>query len=312
MYTTPLQMAATGSGEDNYFDECDIAKLYDALYPLRRKYKLFALQINVMKSEIENIEAQYKDLGECLLEILNASIKQGLTLDCVDKALRSQSVWEHKIAENVFKIFGNRDISSALEVTTHCEEPRKRRFANTPPLALSQEKEQYGETKRPKLYPKEERESCEGICNDAITVSSEGKKIEGPQGSTDTEEYKFDSKESSSSSSETEDCLTELDASEKKNLVKVFKCSFGKLCCTITNPVETAVHMQEKGLLSCKIMENLITSPESKQVKTITLVNVLKKVVKLHPNKIFVIIDVLLHDEILKETGREIWIEAGM
>ena len=126
-------------------------------------------------------------------------------------------------------------------------------------------------------------------------------------------------KQESSSSSETDyessspesDMLRNLTESENKGLIKAFKHCFGKLCLAIKNPEKAAVELQAKGLLSCSMMESLLTSPESQQEKAIALVRALKKKIKSHPVKVFTIIEVFQCNEILKEAGRELWNETG-
>ena len=124
-------------------------------------------------------------------------------------------------------------------------------------------------------------------------------------------------KESVPSSSGTDDSSPECDIvrslseSETKNLRKLFRCFFGKLCCGIRDPVETAAQLQAKRLLSRSTMENMIISPESQQVKVIALVRALAKKLKSHPDRIFTVIGVLIHNEGLRETGREMCREAG-
>ena len=128
---------------------------------------------------------------------------------------------------------------------------------------------------------------------------------------------KTDNKKSLSSSTETDnsspecDMLKNISETERKGLRKVFKRFFGRLCFTIKAPVELATRLQMKGLLTYSVMNQLLTSPESTQAKTITLVRALQKQVKSRPDRMFNIIQVFLHDEVLQQTGREIWTETG-
>ena len=80
----------------------DISALYEALCPVRAKYKFFGLQIGVGLDEIENIETNYKDCNYCFLEVLSARLKQEPALTCadIDKALRSRTVNEHQLAKD--------------------------------------------------------------------------------------------------------------------------------------------------------------------------------------------------------------------
>ena len=79
---------ATGSNQATFSNrelgEEDISALYEALYPVRAKYKDFGLQIGVHIREIRNIEAKYKDHSDCLLEILSVRLNQELPLTCAD------------------------------------------------------------------------------------------------------------------------------------------------------------------------------------------------------------------------------------
>ena len=96
---------ATGSGQaaSPALGEEDLAKLHEALYSISPKYKLFGLQIGVLMSEIRIIEAKYSDPGERLLEVLSIRINKSdpLTWDEIEKALRSASVSENKVANEV-------------------------------------------------------------------------------------------------------------------------------------------------------------------------------------------------------------------
>ena len=113
-------------------------------------------------------------------------------------------------------------------------------------------------------------------------------------------------------SSPESEMLRNLTESEIKALVKVFKRFFGRLCCAIKYPVETAAQLQAKHLISRSTMENIIKSPESQQVKAITLVRALDRKVKLRPDKIFTVTKVFLENEILQNVGRQLWTETGI
>ena len=81
----------------------DLSGLYEALYPVRAKYRGFGLQIEVDLDEIKNIESNNnKDSGNCLLEILSSRLKRKPALTCndIDKALRSRTVDEHTLADD--------------------------------------------------------------------------------------------------------------------------------------------------------------------------------------------------------------------
>ena len=337
---------ATRSGLAELVVESDIAFLYETLCPIQRKYKAFALQINVIKSKIETIEAQYRDHGDRLLEILTASVRQvpGLTWACINKALRSQSVGENEIAE---KILEHCKPGPCLETALN---PRRQAFECTPCTVMGKEQDKclYEDiqTKRPKLCIESDyftdmalkvdkgMEELSSSQRDSIKLSSfenepamenkrkKRKSVESSPSSVKIkrESLRLEVKESSPSSSGDESSLLEFDnnmlrspsKSDKKCLVQVFKRSFGKLCCAIKNPVEIAAQLQGKGILSFKTMESLLTSPETEQVKTITLVHTLKEVVEKKPDGIFAIINVLLNNQFLREVGKEMFIEAGM
>ena len=121
-----------------------------------------------------------------------------------------------------------------------------------------------------------------------------------------------------SSSSESDDsspeCYTKnLTKEGNKQLRKVFKHFFGKLCCAITNPIEIAAQLQEKRLIPHSLMRDLMLSPESQQAKTVCLVSVLHKKIKAHPDLLFLFIKLLLDsdDHQLQKTGEEMLRETG-
>ena len=120
------------------------------------------------------------------------------------------------------------------------------------------------------------------------------------------------------SSSDTDDSSPECDMrnlteEECKKLKKVFIRFFGKLCCAIINPVETAAQLQEKRLISQSMMKDLIMSPESQQSKTISVVGLISKKIRAHPHRLFLFIDILLDYDApqLQKVGREMLTEAG-
>ena len=123
-------------------------------------------------------------------------------------------------------------------------------------------------------------------------------------------EERFSSTETDNSSPESE-MLQSLSVAETKNLIKVFKSFFGRLCLAIKYPVEMAAQLQAKHLISRSTMESIITSPESQQVKAITLVRAMDKKVKQRPDKIFIITKLFLESEFLQKVGRQMLIETG-
>ena len=118
------------------------------------------------------------------------------------------------------------------------------------------------------------------------------------------------SSESDSSSPESEQ-LKKLTETQKKKLIKIFRHSFGALCCIEFNPKQTAVLLQKKGLISQTTMKKMIMSPESRQDKIICLVAALQKRIKLHPHYIFPCIEVLIQHEDLQEEGKVILQDTG-
>ena len=155
----------------------------------------------------------------------------------------------------------------------------------------------------------------------------EGKKQPDPKRRKKTKEQGVDIKqenvrrkeeENMPSSSDTDDSSPECDMrslteEECKKLKKVYKRFFGKLCCAIVNPVETAAQLQEKRLISQSIMKDLIMSPESQQSKTISVVGLISKKIGAHPDRLFLFIDILLDYDApqLQRVGREMLTEAG-
>ena len=118
------------------------------------------------------------------------------------------------------------------------------------------------------------------------------------------------SSDTDSSSPESE-MLKNLTKSEKKKLKKVFKYSFGQLCSASFNPVETAIQLQKKGLISPGMMMDIIRSPESQQDKIIRLVCGLDNRIRSRPERLFGCIEVLLENDALQEVGREMLRQTG-
>ena len=118
------------------------------------------------------------------------------------------------------------------------------------------------------------------------------------------------SSDSDSSSPESE-MLKNLTKSKKKKLKKVFMYSFGQLCSASFNPVETAVQLQKKGLISPGMMIDIFRSPESQQDKIIRLVCGLDNRIRSRPERLFGCIEVLLENVALQKVGREMLRETG-
>ena len=130
-------------------------------------------------------------------------------------------------------------------------------------------------------------------------------------------EHTVKSRETSSSSSDTDssslesEMMKNLTKSEKKKLKKVFKYSFGQLCSASFNPVETAVQLQKKGLISPGMMMDIIRSAESQQEKIFRLVCGLDNRIRSRPERLFGCIEVLLENDALQKVGRKMLRETG-
>ena len=124
-------------------------------------------------------------------------------------------------------------------------------------------------------------------------------------------------RETSSTSSDTDssspesEMMKNLTESKKKKLRKVFKYSFGQLCSASFNPVETAVQLQTKGLISPGMMTDVMLSPESQQEKIIRLVCGLDNRIRSRPERLFGCIDVMLENDALQKVGRKMLRETG-
>ena len=71
--------------------------------------------------------------------------------------------------------------------------------------------------------------------------------------------------------------------------------------------------MQEKGLISQSVMKDMITSQESPQVKTVTLIGTIERKICLQPARLFVLIEVLRKSDVLQiqRTGDEMLRKTG-
>ena len=114
---------------------------------------------------------------------------------------------------------------------------------------------------------------------------------------------------SDSDSSTQGQCMLSKD--DRKNLRSIFRCHFGKLCIAINEPLELAIHLREKGLISSAMMDKMVSSPYSRQEKTIHLVHALDKRIKSNPNHLFVFIEILLQNVVLQDVGRTLWKKTG-
>ena len=98
---------------------------------------------------------------------------------------------------------------------------------------------------------------------------------------------------------------------EGKELVNIFERFFGRLCTLCHDPIDTAIKLQEKEILPIQTIKQIILSPESQQAKIIFFVDELHRVIKFHPYLLFPCMEVMLENEALQETAREILREAG-
>ena len=92
--------------------------------------------------------------------------------------------------------------------------------------------------------------------------------------------------------------------SEKTKLKKVFKYSFGQLCSASFNPVETAVQLQKKGLISQGMMMADLQNLNN-------LVCGLDNRIRSRPERLFGCIEVLLENDALQKVGREMLRQTG-
>ena len=265
--------SSTAGQESKQLNEDDLSVIFEALHPMAERYLFFGIGIKVKMNEIEKIQKRCSDPNECLLKILSIRLKQlpALTWDDIDKALRSGIVGEVRLADKIKKEYGHQlspDPSIVVESQGQLELEGSDRKRKSP------EKEYRRKIKR----RRRERQ------------------------------------ESSSSSSESGDSSPECDMmrniseSETKELRKVFRCFFGRLCCEIKDPVTMAAELQKKRLLSQSKMKEIFTSLQSRQEKVVILVRALQKKIKSRSDRIFKIIEYFLHMELL---GQEMWLEIG-
>ena len=96
-----------------------------------------------------------------------------------------------------------------------------------------------------------------------------------------------------------------------RSLRNVFRCHFGKLCSVITDPLNLATHLREKGLISSSMMDKVLTTPNSQQEKAILLMCALERKIKSNPDNLFIFIEILMENIVLQEDGKEMWKKAG-
>ena len=266
---------STAGQESQKLSENDISDTFEALLPMAAKHLYFGIQIKVKMSDITNVKKQYSDPKECLLNILSIRLKQHrpLTWGDIYTALRSESVGEVSLANRI-------------------KEKYRQQFSPDPSIVVEESQGQ-------------------------LELEGSDRKRKSPEKAykRKIKRRRRERQESSSSSSESGDSSPECDMmrniseSETKELRKVFKCFFGKLCREIKDPVEMAAELQKKRLLSQLKMKEIMRSPESRQEKAIILVTAVQKKIKSRCDRIFRIIQFFsLH---LEDLGREMWIKTG-
>ena len=105
MALAALRMATGSNWRSNILKEDDLADIFEMLYPVRQKHVPLGLQIGVKMSEIHAVAKKYTNPSEILLEILSCRLGkfQPLTWADIAHALRSRSVNESKLADNILK-----------------------------------------------------------------------------------------------------------------------------------------------------------------------------------------------------------------
>ena len=215
------------------------------------------------------------------------------------------------------------------KVAPNEEKGRKRRVKVAPKLPVNDKSDHSckGRGQEPHKIQLKKRSRKANMKSSSIAIDSSstlqgGKQSQcGPKATIGVNYWKENVSESvrmTSSSSESDDsspeCYTKnLTKEGNKQLRKVFKRFFGKLCCAITNPIEIAAQLQEKRLIPQSLMRDLMLSPKSQQAKTVWLVSVLHKKIKAHPDLLFLFIKLLLDsdDHQLQKTGGEMLRETG-
>ena len=124
-------------------------------------------------------------------------------------------------------------------------------------------------------------------------------------------------KEKAAHSSGIDDSSPECDITKNQNegdtkeLVDIFERFFGILCCVEFNPRDVAAELLKEGLISKAMMRDMMLSPESQQSKIINFIDGLDEMIKSRPDCLFVLIKVMLKNEALQETAREMLREIG-
>ena len=98
---------------------------------------------------------------------------------------------------------------------------------------------------------------------------------------------------------------------EMKELVNIFERFFGQLCCVNFNTKFVAAELLKKGLISKAMMRDMMLSPESQQARIISLIDELNEMIKSHPDCLYELIEMMLENDALQETAKEMLREAG-
>ena len=288
---------ATGSSEgtspDTEFGIKDISALHESLCPVSAKYKFFGLQIGVDINEIKKIKANCDDSSDCLLEILCSRLNQEPALTCADicKALQSRSVNERQLAISFQSRFECQSIS----------DQHKRKNEIERESGKKQRAEKVSESAMPLRMSEKESES-----ENIQSAEVERQVHERDESKSIMAEKRACKKETAVKN----ECASQ--QGEMKELVNIFERFFGKLCCAVFDPKDVAAELQSVGLISKSIMRNMMLSPESQQAKIIALVDELDKLIKSCPDRLFIIIEVMLENEALQETARKMLRQACM
>ena len=256
------------------------------------------------KSESEVVDRHKVITGEYLEQRAPKEVQRAAKSESIASSSEGEAITDDfETAEGTFSSEQEgEDLAEEHDIQPKKRSRRRHRESSMSPTArgssspsTSQEENQKKPESKVKLKPK-----GKGKSQRKEKVSAKKTDNKGLSSSTETD-----------NSSPECDMLKNISETESKGLRKVFKRFFGRLCFTIKAPVELATRLQMRGLLTYSVMNELLTSPESEQAKSITLVKSLQKQIKSRPNRMFNIIDVFLHDEVLQQTGREIWRETG-
>ena len=257
------------------------------------------------KSESEVVDRHKVITGECSEQRASKEVQKAAKSESIASSSEGEAVTDDfETAEGTFSSEQEEeDLAEEHDIQPKKRSRRRHRESSMNPTtrgssssSTSQEENRNKPESKVKLKPKRKGKS------------QRKKKVSAKK--TDNKECLSSSTETDNSSPES-DILKNISETESKGLRKIFKHFFGRLCFTIKAPVELATRLQMKGLLTYSVMNELLTSPESEQAKTITLVRALQKQIKSRPDKMLIIIHVFLHDKALQQTGREMWRETG-